>query len=126
MGLPFADDCNFWKTGGSGPDKWIERCKKLIMDVGGDYIIESFGSDSRSGRAAYMMAFQIDEEKFKSSFAFISKCLKINRLTIPPIINDPVSPINIFFFLDIFCFNNPNNPPDKLTPIMPRLQYPIL
>lgn len=65
MELPYAYECPFWKTGKSSPDVWIEKTKKLIIKAGGDHIIESYGSEHSTGRAAFMIAFAIGEDKFK-------------------------------------------------------------
>ena len=65
MELPYAYECPFWKTGKSAPDTWIDRTKKLIINAGGDHIMESYGSDHTSGRSAFMIAFAIGEDKFR-------------------------------------------------------------
>lgn len=59
----FAEDVNYWKTSKSSPDKWIERTKKIIEDVGGSFVSEGFGS--AHGSAAYMIAFVLEGERFK-------------------------------------------------------------
>lgn len=52
--LPYAEECNYWKSGTSSPDTWIERTKKLIIGIGGKVQGEAFGKDG-SGRAAYVI-----------------------------------------------------------------------
>jgi len=32
--LPYAEDMNYWKTGKSGPDVWMERAKVEIIKAG--------------------------------------------------------------------------------------------
>jgi len=59
-----AENLNFWKTGSSSPDIWIERTKKQIENLGGKVKGEGFGSDDE-GRAAYMVAFKMENETFK-------------------------------------------------------------
>jgi hypothetical protein len=66
MDLPYAHQCYFWETSKSGSDTWIEKTKKVVIKAGGDHIIESYGSDSHSGKSAFMIAFQIGENKFKA------------------------------------------------------------
>jgi len=58
-----AEDLNFWQTGKSSPDKWIESTKKQIKTLGGSDIHEAFGSDG-DGRAAFMIGFRLQEERF--------------------------------------------------------------
>lgn len=64
MNLPYAHTLNFWKTGQTSPDKWIEKAKKIILDAGGKNLFETFGSHS-SGKAGYMIAFELQDEKYK-------------------------------------------------------------
>jgi hypothetical protein len=64
MELPFAEDIgHYWQTSSSSPDQWIAKTKKLIEALGGNVLAEGFGSVE--GKAAYMMAFKINEESFK-------------------------------------------------------------
>lgn len=65
MKLPYAEDINYWKTGKSQPDVWIERAKRQIENHGGSNISEAFGSDATTGKAAFMIVFKINEEQFK-------------------------------------------------------------
>ncbi len=62
--LPYGEDINYWQTGASSPDTWMERTKKQIIQLGGSNIHEAFGSDAE-GRAAFMIAFEIKGDKFK-------------------------------------------------------------
>ena len=63
MNLPFAEKLNFWKTGNKAPGRYIEKAIKLITESGGTNIFESYGS--HNGKAHYMIAFQLGEDKFK-------------------------------------------------------------
>ena len=60
----YAEDVNFWQTGQSSPDTWIDRTKRQIEDLGGKVEGEAFGSDSE-GRAAYMLVFRVGNDSFK-------------------------------------------------------------
>jgi len=64
MSLPFAEDINFWMTSKASPDSWIEKAKRLIGSFGGKVTGEYFGSDD-SGRAAYMVTFVLDGDRYK-------------------------------------------------------------
>ena len=64
MDLPYAEDLNFWKSGTSAPDKWIEDAIGLIESLGGEVLSHAFGAE-RSGRAAYMINFTIGGEEFR-------------------------------------------------------------
>ena len=62
--LPYAEDIgHYWKTGKSDPEIWIEKTRKVVTDLGGS--IEAEGYGSASGRAAYMLAFSLEEQRFK-------------------------------------------------------------
>ncbi len=65
MDLPYAHECYFWKTSKSGTESWLEKTKRMLINAGGTHIFESYGNDVQSGRAAFMLAFMIGEEKFK-------------------------------------------------------------
>jgi len=60
----YAEDLNYYRTGKSGPDAWITLAKGEIRRAGGTVQAEAFGSDA-SGRAAYMLTFQIGGDQFK-------------------------------------------------------------
>lgn len=64
MDLPYAEDLNFWKSGTSAPDKWIEDAMRLIENLGGTVLSQAYGEE-RSGRAAYMINFVIGGEEFR-------------------------------------------------------------
>ncbi len=64
-GLPYAEDVNYWKTSKSSPDTWMERARRQIEKLGGKVLAEGFGSEPTTGRAAYMLAFDLDSERFK-------------------------------------------------------------
>ena len=62
--LPYAEDIgHYWKTGSSSPEVWIDKAKKVITDLGGKVVAEGFGS--ANGRAAYMLAFSLENQNFK-------------------------------------------------------------
>lgn len=65
MELPFAEKVNYWKTGNSSPDVWIEKSKREIEIAGGIVLREAFGSESTTGREAYMLEFSFGGEVFK-------------------------------------------------------------
>ena len=64
MDLPYAEDMNYWKSGQSAPDKWIDDAIRLIEGLGGEVSSQAFGSE-QSGKAAYMINFMIDGESFR-------------------------------------------------------------
>lgn len=70
MELPYAEDVgHYWQTGSSSPDTWIEKAKRQIEDVGGLINADAYGS--MEGRAAYMIAFSIGDDKFKVVFPIL-------------------------------------------------------
>lgn len=67
MDLPFAEDIgHYWQTGVSSPDVWIDKAKKLIEEIDGEILSEGYGS--MGIQSAYMLAFRINEDKFKVIF----------------------------------------------------------
>jgi len=56
---------HYWKTSRSSPDVWVERAKKQIEKLGGTVLMEGFGNEPATGRAAYALAFEIGEDRFK-------------------------------------------------------------
>ena len=61
----YAEQVNYWKTSKSAPDTWIDRTKKLIEQLGGRVLMEGFGNKPTSGRAAFVLAFELDFDRFK-------------------------------------------------------------
>lgn len=61
---PYAESVNFWQTGRSSPDRWIEAAKKQLRDLGGKIEGEAFGQDE-TARAAFLLAFSVKGEKFR-------------------------------------------------------------
>lgn len=43
----------------------MDRTKKQVMDLGGMVLAEGFGSEPATGRAAFMLAFEIGGDRFK-------------------------------------------------------------
>jgi len=60
-----AEEVNYWKTSKSSPDAWIDRAKRQIEQLGGVVLAEGFGSESTTGRSAFMLAFGIGGDRFK-------------------------------------------------------------
>ncbi len=63
--LPYAEDINYWKTSASGADAWLEKTSKLIQRLGGKVLAEGYGSEPGSGRAAFMLTFEISGERYQ-------------------------------------------------------------
>ena len=61
----YAEDLNYWKTGSSSPDTWIDKAKREIAVAGGKVLSDAYGRDG-DGRAAYMLAFSFRDEQFKA------------------------------------------------------------
>lgn len=64
QGKLYAEDVNFWQTGTSGSDVWMERTARQIAELGGKVVAEGFGSNSE-GRASYMIGFRLGDDTFK-------------------------------------------------------------
>jgi len=76
--LPFGEDINYWKTGSSSPEVWIAKARKLIVDFGGKILMEAFGMDE-SGKAAFMLAFEIGGDRFKMAWPVLPSKTKNER-----------------------------------------------
>lgn len=77
--LPYAEDMNYWQTGKSLPDTWIENARKEIEAIGGKINSWAFGSETQTGRSAYMMQFEVGGEKFKIIFPVLPTRSKKNE-----------------------------------------------
>ncbi len=62
----YAEDINYWKTGRTSPDGWIEKAKTQIEKLDGQVLAEAFGSELTTGSSAYMLGFEIQGNKFKA------------------------------------------------------------
>ncbi len=60
----YAEDVNYWQTGKASPDNWLEKAKKEIHIVGGQVIGSQIISEDITGRAGFVLAFQLDGENF--------------------------------------------------------------
>lgn len=61
----YAEDLNYWKSGQSSPDTWIDRAKREIVAAGGKVLSEAYGKDE-TGRAAFLLEFSFGAERFKA------------------------------------------------------------
>ena len=65
MNHVYADEVNYFKTGTTAPDTWIDNAKKEIRTAGGTVLNEAFGRDE-TGRAAYLLEFSFGIERFRA------------------------------------------------------------
>lgn len=61
----YAEDVNYWQTGKSSSDTWIENAKREIRAVGGKVMGEGFVSEELTGRSSFLLAFELQGEQFK-------------------------------------------------------------
>ncbi len=61
----YAEDTHYWQTSSSSADTWIERAQREIVTVGGRVTAEAFGSEPGTGRAAYILAFEIGGNRYR-------------------------------------------------------------
>lgn len=59
-----AEDVNYWKTGRSSTDSWLEKAKKEIRAADGQVVGSGSFSEDITGRAGFMLAFRLDGEDF--------------------------------------------------------------
>lgn len=74
--LPYAEDCNYFKTSQSGADDWLDRAGKLIEDFGGTVLRSAYGFEAQDGRAAYMLEFMLFDDTFRSVFPVLPTRIK--------------------------------------------------
>lgn len=60
----YADDVNYWKTGTSPPDAWLEKSVALLASIGATDVECAFGRDA-AGRAAFMVAWTLNGERYR-------------------------------------------------------------
>ena len=66
MGLPFAEDIkHYWQTSQTSPDSWMKKTKDLIEKMGGIVLADAYGNDLVTGKAAFMLTFEIEGDNFK-------------------------------------------------------------
>lgn len=65
MKLPWADETNYWRTGKSSPDTWLDKAEAQIGKLGGRVFMRALGTDPMHGGEAFMFVFEIEGEKFK-------------------------------------------------------------
>lgn len=63
--MTYAEDVNYWKTGNSSADTWLENAKREIRAAGGKVAGEAFANESATGRASFLLAFELQGEQFK-------------------------------------------------------------
>jgi hypothetical protein len=59
---------HFWHTSKTPAETWIERTIKLIKDHGGKPLQSLIGADMETGRSAFLLVFQFDQETYKISW----------------------------------------------------------
>lgn len=64
MNKLYAEDINYWKTGQSSPDTWMDKAKTQIEKIGGMIVADGYGNEPMTGRSAYMLTFEIAGDDF--------------------------------------------------------------
>jgi len=63
--LPEAHTVAYWKTSHVDPGSWIEKASEQIQKAGGQVLGHMFGTEYALGRAAYLLDFTVEGERFK-------------------------------------------------------------
>ena len=63
MKKEFAEECNYWKSGNSSPDSWLEKSVKLIRENDGKAI--SFASAFSQDKSVFMITFELEGQQYK-------------------------------------------------------------
>lgn len=64
--LPYAEDLNFWKSGKSTPDTWLDKAESEIEKHGGTVFLRAQGKDPQTGNEAYLLQFEFAPDQFKA------------------------------------------------------------
>ena len=59
----YAQDVNYWRTGTSSPDTWIDKAKREIAAVGGRVTGDAFMN--LDGKSAYSLLFTLEAESYR-------------------------------------------------------------
>lgn len=62
----YADDVNYFKTGKSSPDTWLQKSKSEIESIGGKVLSELSGTVN--GKSAFMISFSLQDSLFKITY----------------------------------------------------------
>jgi len=65
MQLPYAEDSNYFQTGKSTPDTWIDKAADQVEKIGGQVIMRGMGTHPDSGQSAFIFIFEIDGDTFR-------------------------------------------------------------
>jgi len=68
--LPCAEDVNYWRTGRSSPDAWLDKACRLIDEVGG--IVHGRVIGYLNGRGAIQIAFEIEGEPYRLAWPVLT------------------------------------------------------
>jgi hypothetical protein len=63
--IVYAEEVNYWKTGQSSADTWIDKAKAEIKAAGGRVVSETYGRDG-DGRGAFLLEFVFGQERYKA------------------------------------------------------------
>lgn len=77
--IVYAQDVNYWRTGTTSPDKWIEKTKTEIKNVGGTIDGEAYME--RDGKRAYTLLFTMDGDPYRVTWPVLP--LKPNNRRTP-------------------------------------------
>lgn len=75
----YAEDVNYWKTGKSSTDTWLDNAKAEIKVAGGKVLGEGFVSESTTGRASFVLAFELQGGQFKMLWPVLQSKTKNDR-----------------------------------------------
>lgn len=59
----YAEDVNYWRSGQSDPDRWLDRATDEIAEVGGHVL--RLAAVTENDRAGFMVEFELDGNRFR-------------------------------------------------------------
>jgi len=62
--MEYAENVNYWKTGRSSADTWIDKAKREIASIGGT-IQGDMMINEENGRSGFMIVFSIGDDKYR-------------------------------------------------------------
>ncbi len=63
MTLPYAETVNYWKSGSSTPDTWLDKAEKVIKDRGGEVVLRAEGT-AEYGKT-FLVDFKFGDDPFR-------------------------------------------------------------
>jgi hypothetical protein len=61
----YAEEVNYWKTGSSAPEVWIDKTKREIRAIGGEVVGSADITEDGTGHSAFAVAFRLQGQDYQ-------------------------------------------------------------